>query len=124
VARKGKNNLEAFITEAEGWGKERERGGKFEKPTRREYGALFGLRERKVESQSALEVTGVGGGEVGTVGHSSLPSSHFIPLFGPRSPHHARIRLMARRSERMSKYVLTMVSGHPAAEERITDNRR
>ena len=50
--------MEAFITEAERWGKERERGGKFEEPTRQECGALFGskrLSERNVESQSVLE---------------------------------------------------------------------
>lgn len=58
AARKGKNSVEAFITEAEGWGKERERGGKFEKPTRQECGALFGskcLSERNGEFQSVPE---------------------------------------------------------------------
>ena len=42
AARKEKNSVEVFITEAEGMGEERERGGKSEEPTRQECGALFG----------------------------------------------------------------------------------
>ena len=48
--------------------------------------------------------------------------SFYTPPFRPDPPNHARILLMAGRSVRKPKYVLTMVLGHPAAEERITDN--
>ena len=42
AVRKGRSRVDVFIIEAEGWGGREKGVEKIEKPTRREFGALFG----------------------------------------------------------------------------------